>query len=115
MIDDPVANYRRIRKLLKRMNRGETVVWGELLDLCPYQTVFGVEGMTSEIANTVRPDAIIGVFGSTPDDFSTKMREEIVATIRAGKVVRLISNKAELRDYAKREISLALWGGITRH
>jgi hypothetical protein len=42
-----------------------------------------------------------------PEDFSDQMRADIISALRAGEIVRLISNRAELRDYARREIALA--------
>jgi hypothetical protein len=36
------------------------------------------------------------------------MRADILRALRHGEIVGLVANRAELRDYAKREIMLAL-------
>jgi hypothetical protein len=71
--------------------------------------VFGFPpGADRDVVDNATPDVIVGALGFVPEDFSDTMRAGIVAAQRARKIVRLISNRAELRDYAKREIALAL-------
>lgn len=98
----------QVRLLVDRQKRGEPTSLTEVVELCPYQTVFGLPlGTAPETVNRVVPDVVIAALGFVPEDFSDRMRTDIIAALRAGKVVRLVSNRAELRDYAKREITLA--------
>jgi hypothetical protein len=96
---------RRVRQLIARH---KPATLAEILPLCPYQTLLGpLRDIPPDLASNIVPDVVVAVFGFVPEDFSDQMRADIISALRAGEIVRLISNRAELRDYARREIALA--------
>lgn len=96
----------RVKALINRSKRGKPMRLAEVLAVCPYRTLFGPVGYI--LTEDTVPTAVVAALGFVPEDFSERMRADICATIAAGGVVGLVSNSAELRDYAKREIALAL-------
>ena len=84
----------------------------EVLARCPYRTVFGPggAGVTAENWNMrmPMPTRVLAVLGGTPEPISPRTMREIVQAVRAGQTVMLLADRADLRDYAKREIAAML-------
>jgi len=99
------ARDRKVKRMLARMDRGQDVPFEEVFAACPYRTLLGASGTLHPDA---RPSATVAVLGFVPDDFCDQLRADILNDLRAGRVVALISNSSDLRDYAKREIVLAM-------
>jgi hypothetical protein len=74
---------------------------------CPFQTLIGwnippgssLDDVGDRIGCTV---AVVG--GTHPDPLTADMLEFAVETLLSGRIVLLVSDRADLRDYAKREI-----------
>ena len=98
------ASRRIVNALIERDKRGEAMTLGEVARICPFRTLLALGPVTPES----RPTAVQVVLGFEPEDINDDMREFIMAEIQRGGVVMLISNSRELRDYAKREITLLL-------
>jgi len=100
MIEPPEAEVRRL------IAAGATAELDEVLAVCPYRTLFGANGVP---LNPSSPwGATVAVLGFTPDDMHPDMVADVVADVRRGITVLLISNSRLLRDHAKHEIVLAL-------
>jgi hypothetical protein len=103
------AHDRKVRRLISQIRRGKPATLRQVYQVCPYHTVLGVPlHIPPEAARDVPPDVFVAVLGFFPEDFSERMRADILTALRSQKVVRLMANNRELRDYAKREILLAL-------
>jgi hypothetical protein len=98
---------RRWRRMLRSALPGtglETVE--DLLLAYPYRTVIGklpgpvpdADEMTSRIGE------IIVIMGDHPEPLSEQAMADAVAIMRSGRTVMLMSRRADLRDYMKREI-----------
>jgi hypothetical protein len=72
---------------------------GDVVKLCPFRTLLG-RGVT---ANSI-PSMTVAVLGGDPEPISREWMKEIVATLQDGGTVEILSDRADLRDYAKREI-----------
>jgi hypothetical protein len=97
-----------VRLLIKRQGRGERISLGDLLRVCPFQTLLARNDIMATLTPERRPDRVVAALGFKPEDFSERMRGDVLADLHAGRVVLLVSNRAELRDYAKRELGLAM-------
>ena len=86
---------------------GDTVTLRDAFDACQFRSLLGTGGDTNEMMS--RLGCAIAVFGGAPEPLASEMMENAVAQIAAGRVVLLLSDRADLRDYAKREI-LAMAG-----
>jgi|SRR3954454_20260062 hypothetical protein len=77
--------------------------------LCPFRTLLGPLGEVSiDTLKARRPDAVSAVLGFTPEDLEPTVLDAIVGQLKAKRLVLLVSNQRDLRDYAKREILLAV-------
>jgi hypothetical protein len=76
----------------------------EVWNLCPFRSLLAA----GRVSPDDRPTTFVAILGFEAEAFSPRMRADILAELRAGSMVLLISNKPELRDYAKRELTLAL-------
>ncbi len=99
------GNDHKVRRLIAHPNGGN-VPLADILRLCPYRSLLA--RLDRPLAPDVLPTVIVAALGFVPEDFSDQMRTDIIAAIRQGEIVGLVSNSAELRDYAKREIALAM-------
>ncbi len=82
---------------------------GEALHLCPFRSLIGIGGgnaeeMESRIAHT------FAALGGEPCSIKPDLLDEMTASIRAGGVVLVMSDRADLRDHVKREILTRLHG-----
>jgi hypothetical protein len=103
---DEHINDRKVRRLVERQKSGRAVPLGTALKLCPYRTLLALPG--TPLSPATRPTCVVACLGFVPEDFSDRMRADILRALRQGEIVGLVANRAELRDYAKREIMLAL-------
>lgn len=83
--------------------------FGETLERCPFRTLIGIGSwsgsMDALLANALPKLAYtVAVLGGDPEPINSETMAEIVTSIQAGRCVLLISDRADLRDYAKREI-----------
>jgi hypothetical protein len=95
---------RRVRRL---MACGRTPSLGEVMDLCLFRSLLAYDRQLNP-ADIAATTTCAVVLGFTAEDLTAEMRADILRDLRAGRMVLLLSNKRELRDYAKREIGLAL-------
>jgi hypothetical protein len=78
--------------------------WGEVLERCPFRSLIGIgqprdaNGMMERIAHT------FAALGGETTPIADDLLDEMATSIRARGVVLLISDRADLRDAAKREI-----------
>src|SRR4051794_6171765 len=93
-----------VKRLIER-SRSSGVSLSDLAKVCPYRTLLAAR---EPLTPATTPTVVVAALGFVPEDFSDKMRTDIMAEIGRGGVVMLISNSRELRDYAKREIALML-------
>lgn len=94
----------------RRAVKRKMTLW-EALKLCPYQTVFGrnvVAGATvRETVESVQHRlavALVILGGDVSDPLDDAMLASMVTAIAADGVVLLASDRADLRDHAKRRI-----------
>lgn len=79
--------------------------WAEALDRCPFRTIIGAHPAHHEVADLLpRLSHTVAVLGGDPMPICPAMMAEIVASVQAGGAVMILSDRADLRDYAKREI-----------
>ena len=97
-------NARRVRRLIRQFQRGQAIARSDIIACCPYRTLFSRPGVDP----TDRPITIVTALGHTAEDFSHRMRADIVAAVHRGEPVLLISNSRAVRDHAKSELMLAL-------
>lgn len=79
----------------------------ETFDRCPFRSIIGIAAPSPNrpLDQLISPLAhAIAVLGGDPEPISSDTMAELVAAIRAGDSVLLMSDRADLRDYAKREI-----------
>jgi hypothetical protein len=105
------ANDAQVRKLIERMNRGGyTPSMAEVMAVCPYRSILAQATTEAErdggYVALGPPSCVVTVLGFTPEDFSPAMRADIEAALEQGDTVLLTANRAELRDYAKRELGV---------
>ena len=93
------------RELLHRHRQGMPLSWTEYLQICPHRATLCIEGPVFE--NT-RPDGVVFIVGSGPNDFSEQMRADTVARLRDGDTVMLASNRQDLIAHAMDAIGLTL-------
>jgi hypothetical protein len=113
MADDPTepsakqrTNDRKVRQLIARQKRGHPATIPEVMKLCRYRSLLVRSGIS--LTPDTRPTCVVAALGFVPEDFSDRMRTDILTALHAGEVVMLVANRAELRNYAKREIALAM-------
>ncbi len=90
-----------------REQRGPAVpkTWAEAFDRCPFRTIIGVCPPHRAITDLLpQLSHAIAMLGGDPTPISPAMMAEIVASVQAGGAVLILSDRADLRDYAKREI-----------
>lgn len=100
---------RKVRRLIAR--KGPAIALADAFKLCPYRTLLGFHRPPHDPLTPGHVDQatqFVAVLGFVAEDFSERMRNDVLAELRRGSVVLLGSNRAELRDHAKREILLAL-------
>jgi len=97
---------------------GNAFTLPEVMARCPYRTVFGSAGPGVTARNwharMPMPSCIIAVLGGEPVPISAETMAEIIAILSAGDSVMILADRADLRDYAKREIA-ALAGQARGH
>jgi hypothetical protein len=98
---------RRVRKLIERGRAGRPVSLAEHMAVCPYRTLLMPPGVVATAGT--KPDGVAAVLGFAPADFTAAVRDGIVADLRAGKCMLLVSNDAVLRDFAKAESYRAIY------
>jgi hypothetical protein len=103
---DTIANDRRVRELIAQQERGQPISFADAWSVCSYRSLLGPD--RARLSPDTTPSACVVVLGLTPDDFCAELRDDIVATLRVGETVLLLSNSAALRDHAKAEILLAM-------
>lgn len=87
--------------------------WAEVLARCPYRTLIGrhEDGVAATTPSDLLPrlSHTIALLGGDVEPIASATMAEIVTSIRAGGTVLLVADRADIRDYAKREI-LAMAG-----
>jgi hypothetical protein len=100
------ANDRKVRRLSARGRHGKPATWWEIFKVCPYRTLLFSPECRPDLS--APPHCLVGCLCFAAEDFSDRMRADILSELRAGRTVLLLANNAAVRDYAKREIMLAL-------
>jgi hypothetical protein len=95
------------RKVRKLIASGRKPTGAEVVKLCPYRSLLAGPGVPLSIDSV--PTTVVAVVGGLADEgFSDRMRGDIIAALLRGEVVLLLATKRKLRDYAQREIQLAM-------
>lgn len=90
-----------------RRRRGPVTpkTWTEALERCPFRTVIGAGQGHRDVAELLPHLAhTIMVLGGDPTPINSATMGNIVAALQSGGTVMIMSDRADLRDYAKREI-----------
>jgi len=96
-IDHALNKQRRARRQPRKMTLRET------FKMCPYRTLLG-NARGGPDAMMARLGCTVAVLDGDPEPMSQRMMRDVLRELAAGRTVLLISNKRELRDFAKREI-----------
>jgi len=93
---------RKVRQLIARSKRGQEITRSEILAVCPYTSLLAARrfGLTE-------PTMFVAALGFEPENFSDRLRADILNAMANGETVLLVSNSREVRDHAKAEILLS--------
>ena len=78
--------------------------WAETLKRCPHRTIIAGRVRHGTVDLLPPPLRVLAVISGDPTPLNSAMMAEIVASGQAGETVMILSDRADLRDYAKREI-----------
>jgi hypothetical protein len=86
---------------------GRRLNWADLMEQCPFRTLLGDGIPPGATLETMLPfiGCTIGVLGGAPEPLTADVMRDALEVISQGKLVLLVSDRADLRDYAKREIA----------
>jgi hypothetical protein len=105
----PFDRDRKVRWLIAQQKCGQTLNLHDIFEVYRFRTVLGPLGEVSkDTLKARRPDAVTAVLGFTPEDIEPQVLKAVVGQLKAKRLVLLLSNQRVLRDYAKREILLAV-------
>jgi hypothetical protein len=91
------------QRLLLKIRAGKRISYAEMLAACPYRTLLGWCGVdAAEMMERI--GGAIAVIGGQPEPLAAAQMATAVEMLQRGRVVLLISDRGDLRDYAKREI-----------
>ena len=78
--------------------------WGEAWARCPFRSLIGIGHRSDANEMAGRLAHTFAAIGGESVPIADDLLDEMAASIRAGGTVLLISDRADLRDAAKREI-----------
>ena len=102
------ASKRRNRQ---RKHTSNPTTWGETWERCPFRSFIGLgqhPGDANEMGDRI--GHIFAALGGEPAPIADSLMAEMIDSIRRGRTVLVISNRADLRDQAKREILAQVHG-----
>lgn len=101
-------------KFRRAVAAGEPVSLAQAAKVLPFRSLLGNGRADDPRGMWARIESGIVVLGGDPEPLNEFMIAEVVAVLRRGGVVLLLSDRAECRDFAKREI-LAMAGAPAGH
>lgn len=78
--------------------------WHEAWERCPFKSLLGTGNPSDADEMAGRIDHVFAALGGEATPIADELLDEMAASIRAGGVVLVISDRADLRNEAKREI-----------
>jgi hypothetical protein len=81
-------------------------ILGEIMDSCPFSSLIGRDIPPGSTLDSVghRIGCTVAVMGGQPEPLNAEMIASAVETLLSGRIVMVLSDRADLADYAKREI-----------
>ena len=78
--------------------------WGEAWERCPFRSLVGIGNPSDANEMAGRIAHMFAALGGETAPIADELLDEMAASIRAGGVVLVVSDRSDLRDAAKREI-----------
>lgn len=80
--------------------------WNDVWDRCPYRSLIGPDIGQQTVDHLVAAVACtVAVIDGNPEPLSPTMATDLAAIFQGGGTVLLLSNRTDLRDAAKKEIT----------